>query len=65
MPAENLPFLEGFLLLMRQHNQPAATIYRYPTVVMPASSLQKWSGLLDEGYEGDALADTESLYDDV
>jgi hypothetical protein len=65
IPAETLPFLEQFLLLLRQHNQPAATSYRYPTVAMPASSLQKWSNLLDEGYEGDALADTESLYDDV
>jgi hypothetical protein len=39
--------------------------YRYPTVLMPASSLDVWLNLVPEGYEGDALTDTETLYDEV
>jgi len=39
--------------------------YRYPTVPMPVSSLDVWMNLLPEGYEGDALADTEALYEEV
>ena len=37
--------------------------YQYPTITVPASSLEALSKLLDVGYEGDALADTEALYD--
>ncbi len=37
----------------------------YPTVATPLFSLQALSGLLKDGYEGDALADTEALYDGV
>ncbi len=42
-----------------------APLYLYPTVALPASSLEAWTKLLDEGYGGDALADTEALYDEV
>ena len=38
---------------------------RYPTVANPISSLDAWVDLLPEGYDGDAVADTEALYDDV
>jgi prevent-host-death family protein len=38
---------------------------RYPTVANPISSLDAWVDLLPEGYDGDALADTEALYDEV
>ena len=38
---------------------------RYPTVAKPISSLDAWVDLLPEGYDGDALADTEALYDEV
>jgi hypothetical protein len=65
MPADSLLFLEQLLLFMRQHNRPVEANYRYPTVAMPATSLHKWSKLLDEGYEGDALEDSEAIYDDV
>lgn len=72
MPAENLPFLEQFLQLINHYNpsltppseQKQETPYRYPTVAMPASSLRGWSQILEEGYEGDALADSEAIYDD-
>ena len=38
--------------------------YQYPTVPVPTSKLLELAGILS-GYEGDALADTEALYDDV
>jgi len=38
---------------------------RYPTVATPASSLNVWTDLLPNGCGGDALADTEALYDEV
>ena len=43
------------------HPRPGA---QYPTVATPPSSLKNWHDLI-EGYEGDALADTEALYDEV
>jgi hypothetical protein len=42
----------------------APTVYRYPTVPVPASALDNLIGLLP-GVEGDALADTEGVYDNV
>ncbi len=39
--------------------------YLYPSVGVPATSLDGLIGLLSEGYEGDALADTEALYDEA
>ncbi len=41
------------------------TPYLYPTVENPASSLSAWLNVLPEGYEGDALADSEALYDEL
>jgi prevent-host-death family protein len=38
---------------------------RYPTVAAPASSLNAWMDLIPDGCGGDALADTEALYDEV
>jgi hypothetical protein len=38
---------------------------RHPTVAPPASSLNAWKDLMPEGCDGDALADTEALYDEV
>jgi len=40
-------------------------VYRYSTVSLPASSLDGWLNLIQPGYEGDALADTEALYEEV
>jgi hypothetical protein len=37
----------------------------YPTVANPASSLKLWLDLVPGGYEGDALTDTEAVYDEV
>jgi hypothetical protein len=32
---------------------------------MPASTLDDWLNLVPEGYEGDALMDTEALYEEA
>ena len=37
----------------------------YPTVANPPSSLKNWHNLIQDGCGGDALADTEALYDEV
>jgi hypothetical protein len=43
---------------------PESPRFRFPTVPVPASSLDRLIGLMTE-VEGDALADTEALYDEV
>ena len=37
---------------------------RYPTVANEPSSLKDWLNLIPEGCGGDALVDTEALYDE-
>jgi hypothetical protein len=69
LPPDRLPMVETFMRFMQAQAAPTPqpTPWVYPTVTLPASSLASWIGLLDEteGYEGDALADTEALYDEV
>jgi hypothetical protein len=76
LPLESLTMVETFIRFLRDQTQQGKPIvaapdvaelprFRYPTVPVPASSLDKWVDLLPEGYEGDALADTEALYDEV
>lgn len=76
LPAESLVVLEQFVRFLDDQAQrgqrlslvsetPEEPRFRYPTVPLPASSLDWWLDLLPEGYEGDALADTEALYDEV
>lgn len=70
---ESLRFVEQFVLFLREQGQSPAPLtaqekrapYLYPTVAAPASTIDAWVNLLPEGYEGDALADSEALYDDV
>jgi hypothetical protein len=74
LPPENLITVEHFVQFLRdqaRRGQPVKSVqekrtpYTYPTVTTPPSSLDGWLDLVPEGYEGDALADTESLYDEV
>jgi hypothetical protein len=78
LPAESLAVVEQFVAFLRQQSERGRTVtvgegeervehppYRYPTVPVPPSSLDAWMNLIPEGYEGDALADTEALYDEV
>lgn len=75
LPPESLTIVERFVQFLREQarrGQPVVVVseqkerpYTYPTVTVPASSLDGWLNLVPEGYEGDALADTEALYDEV
>ena len=73
---ESLAAAEQFLRFLRQQarrTQPVVPSsvreeqppYLYPTVAVPASSLNGWLNLIPEGYEGDALEDSETLYDEA
>jgi hypothetical protein len=59
---ESLKVVEQFVRFLRQQGSAIAE-FRYPTVSAPASSLNTWAKLLREGYEGNALVDTEDLYE--
>jgi hypothetical protein len=63
-PIDNESFARHKVANHRDVSEPKAQVYCYPTVSVPLSSLD---GLIDimPGIEGDALADTEALYDEV
>jgi len=61
LPPESLKVVEQFVRFLRQQ-EPTVGGFRYPTVSAPASTLNTWAKLLQEGYEGNALTDTEDLY---
>jgi len=75
LPPESLTVVERFVEFLGEQarrGQPVVTLleqekppYLYPTIGVPASSLDRWLNLVPEGYEGNALADTEALYDEV
>jgi hypothetical protein len=70
LPPESLAVLKQFVEFLReqaQRGQPVVSAsgaethpYRYPT-----SSLRGWGDVLTEGYDGNALADSEALYDEA
>jgi hypothetical protein len=71
IPAEDLVFVERYIEFLSQQKPPDAVLiqeekptYLHPTVPVPAATFINWLNLLPEGYEGDALADTEALYDE-
>jgi hypothetical protein len=64
LPPDRLPMVETFIRFV-QTQPELSSVGRYPTIPVSANSLDNWMDLLAEGYEGDALADTESLYDEV
>ena len=72
---ENLTVVDRFVQFLReqvQRDQPVVAVsekkerppYLYPTVPLPASVLDGLIGIMPP-VEGDALADTEALYDEV
>jgi hypothetical protein len=70
LPAETLPVVEQFVRFLQEqarHGQPitVAQHSHFPTVALSPQSLENWLNLLPEGYEGDALEDSEALYDEV
>ncbi len=77
LPPESLTVVRQFVEFLRQQAQQGRAVvetpamaaephppYRYPTVVVPFSTFEELSRIPFEGYEGDALADTEALYDE-
>ncbi len=73
LPPRSLGAVEEFVAFLRQkaRQQPPLVVaekeppYLYPTVENPPSSLSAWRDVIPDGCGGDALADTEALYDDV
>jgi len=74
LPPESVQLVEQFARFLREQTRLGHKItvtrekgkrqpYLYPTVSVPASTVDNWVGLLSEGYEGDALEDSEALYD--
>ena len=45
--------------------QSEGSLLPYHTICLSASSLDWWLNLTPSGYEGDALLDTEAIYDQV
>ena len=72
LPPESLTLVKQFVQFLREQarrGQPVVVReerarYMYPNVPVPASSLDGLVGIMPE-VEGDALADTEALYDEV
>ncbi|MBC7228062.1 MAG: hypothetical protein H5T61_12680 [Thermoflexales bacterium] len=74
LPPESLAVVEQFVQFvyeLAQKGQVVETVakpqgapYLYPTVPVPASTLRSLSGIMPP-VGGDALADTEALYEDV
>ncbi len=72
LPPESLPLVERFVQFLREQarrGQPVVVReervpYIYPNVPVPASSLDGLVGIMSS-VDGDALADTEALYDEV
>lgn len=68
LPLDGLLALREFAVFLRQRPLPEKltdpTLWRQPTVEVPADSLLRLLDLLPP-VGGDALADTEALYDQV
>jgi hypothetical protein len=75
MPLDSLRVVEQFVRFLNDQARNGRRVaiqeaepqkqppYKYPTVALPATFLDGWVNLLQEGYDGDALMDTEALYD--
>ncbi len=72
LPPESVLLVEQFARFLREQKRQGGHVetpddrvpYLYPTVTAPASSLDKWASLIPSGNEGNALEDSESLYDE-
>lgn len=64
LPPDKLRSVEDFVAFLREQG-PLLRLAQYPTVENPASSLGAWLDLIPGGCGGDALADSEALYDEV
>jgi len=70
LPLESLNIMQQFAAFLSQQTSdtPTPSMEQKRTleiVTVPASRLAGLIGLLSPGYEGNALDDTEALYDDI
>jgi hypothetical protein len=73
LPTDSLAFVEQLVMFLREKTHSPTPLvtrekrapYLFPTVAVPASTLNAWMNLLPKGYDGDALADSEALYDEA
>ena len=76
LPPEGLTAAEQFVRFLREYAGPGQASltfqkpanrspHTFPTVCLPATSLDAWLDLVPAGYVGDALTDTEAIYDEV
>lgn len=69
LPLESLKVLQQFAAFLEQQtaNKQPLVSERQPLkmVPVPASTLVGLTGVLNPGYEGNALEDTEALYDEL
>ena len=72
LPAEYVMLIEQFVRFLYEQFQRKSEVQAtpttgmtYPLVTVPADSLGMWTNLLPRGYEGNALDDTEALYNEV
>ena len=64
LPPDKLRSVEDFVAFLREQGS-LLRLAQYPTVENPASSLDAWLDLVPGGCGGDALTDSEALYDEV
>lgn len=74
LPPDSLTMVEQFVTFLHQQQiqqdrlnvitAREGTLYRYPTVDNDPSTLGAWLDILSQGYEGNAVADSEALYDE-
>ena len=76
LPPESVKVVEQFVQFLHERAQQGHPVvagnppengapYLFPTVAVPPASLNQWLNLPSAGYEGDALQDTESTYDEA
>jgi hypothetical protein len=67
LPLESLQLLEQFVQFLSQkaHSKRPSVPYHYPTVEIEPATVDGLVGIMPKTYTGDALVDTESLYDEV
>lgn len=66
MPADELRFVEQFVQLIDQEGYSVVkeSAEQYPTIALPADTFSQLIGFMPP-IGGDALQDSESLYDDI
>ncbi len=64
LPIDNEAFARHKVANLGDASETKGQVYCYPTVSIPPSSLDGLIAIIP-GIEGDALADTEALYDEV